>query len=168
MAISMYDVAVPVFEQMLKNLSELLDKAAAHAQQRKFDPAVLLQARLYPDMFPFTRQVQIATDSAKYGVARLAGVTAPKFDDVEATIDELRTRIARTLEFIATVPREAFEGAEKRAVEVPLRTQTLRFDGRTFLLHFTLPNFYFHVTTAYDLLRKDGVQIGKRDFIGPT
>jgi len=166
MAISMYDVAVPVFNQQLKNLSGLLDKASAHAQARQFDVSVLLQARLYPDMFPLTRQVQIACDAAKYGVARLTGTEAPKGEDKEATVDELKARIAATLAFVNSVPRERFDGVESRKVEVPVRTQTYTFDGRTFLLHWAMPNFFFHVTTAYDLLRHNGVEVGKRDFLG--
>jgi uncharacterized protein len=168
MANAMYDAAVPVFNQMLGSLSTLLDKANAHAQAKKFDVSVLLQSRLAPDMLPFVRQVQIACDSAKFGVARLTGVEAPKFPDDEATVDELKDRIARTLEFINGVSKERFEGTAERAVEVPLRDRKLNFDGRSFLLHWSLPNFYFHLTTAYNLLRHNGVEIGKKDFIGPV
>ncbi|HVL55925.1 MAG TPA: DUF1993 domain-containing protein [Burkholderiaceae bacterium] len=166
MAISMYEASVPVFQTMLGNVSTWLDRAAAHAKARKFDAAALLQARLFPDMFPLTRQVQIAADTAKYGVARLAGVSAPRDDDSEASIDELKARIARTLDFIGSVARDRFDGSENRPIEVPLRPQPVRFDdGRTFLLQFTLPNFYFHVTTAYALLRHNGVELGKQDFL---
>jgi uncharacterized protein len=166
MAISMYEASVPAFDRMLGNLSRWLDRAAAHAQAHEFDVAVLLQARLFPDMFAFTRQVQIAADTAKYGVARLAGVSAPRDDGGETTLEQLQSRIARTREFIGSVPPMRFEGSESRPIEVPLRPQPLRFeDGRTFLLQFTLPNFYFHAATAYALLRHNGVALGKADFL---
>jgi uncharacterized protein len=168
MAPSLHDTAVPVFDSMLKNLSTLLDKAVAHAQAKGYEPAVLLQSRLAPDMFPLTRQVQIATDAAKFGVARLTGVEAPKFADDETTFEQLRARIDKTRAFVTGVPRDAFEGAEARRVEVPTRTATYAFDGRTFLLHWAMPNFYFHVVTAYDILRHNGVEVGKRDYLGPV
>jgi hypothetical protein len=163
---SLYDIAVPVFDATLKNLSALLDKGAAQAAARNFDPSALLQARLSPDMFPLTRQVQIAADAAKFGVARLTGVEAPRFEDDETTFEALKARIEKTRAFIASVPREKFEGAETRRVEVPTRAQTYAFDGQSFLLHWALPNFYFHVVTAYDLLRHNGVDVGKRDYLG--
>jgi hypothetical protein len=168
MAPSLQDTAVPVFDSMLKNLSALLDKAVVHAQAKGYEPSVLLQSRLAPDMFPLTRQVQIATDAAKFGVARLTGVEAPKFADDEATFEQLKARIEKTRAFVAGVPRDAFEGAEARRVEVPTRTATYAFDGRTFLLHWAMPNFYFHVVTAYDILRHNGVEVGKRDYLGPV
>lgn len=166
MAITMYEATVPVYNQMLGSLSALLDKAAAHAQAKQFDAAALLQARLFPDMLPFVRQVLIACDSAKFGVARLTGTDAPKWPDDEATIDELKARIDKTLAFVNGVPRERFEGVEDRSVEVPLRDRKLTFDGRTFVFQWSLPNFFFHVTTAYNLLRHNGVEIGKKDFLG--
>ena len=168
MAPSLQDTAVPVFDSMLKNLSALLDKAVVHAQAKGYEPSVLLQSRLAPDMFPLTRQVQIATDAAKFGVARLTGVEAPKFADDEATFEQLKARIEKTRAFVAGVPRDAFEGAEARRVEVPTRTATYAFDGRTFLLHWAMPNFYFHVVTAYDILRHNGVEVGNRDYLGPV
>ncbi|MCA3178650.1 MAG: DUF1993 domain-containing protein [Burkholderiaceae bacterium] len=168
MAPSLQDTAVPVFDSMLKNLSALLDKAVVHAQAKGYEPSVLLQSRLAPDMFPLTRQVQIATDAAKFGVARLTGVEPPKFADDEATFEQLKARIEKTRAFVAGVPRDAFEGAEARRVEVPTRTATYAFDGRTFLLHWAMPNFYFHVVTAYDILRHNGVEVGKRDYLGPV
>ena len=168
MAPSLQDTAVPVFDSMLKNLSALLDKAVVHAQAKGYEPSVLLQSRLAPDMFPLTRQVQIATDAAKFGVARLTGVEAPKFADDETTFEQLKARIEKTRAFVAGVPRDAFEGAEARRVEVPTRTATYAFDGRTFLLHWAMPNFYFHVVTAYDILRHNGVEVGKRDYLGPV
>jgi hypothetical protein len=163
---NLHDVAVPTFELTLRNLSGLLDKAAAHAAAKGYDPAVLLGSRLAPDMFPLTRQVQIATDAAKFGVARLTGVEAPKFADDESTIEQLKARIERTRAFVAGVPREAFEGADERRVEVPVRQQTMAFRGRDFLLHWAMPNFQFHVVTAYAILRHNGVEIGKRDYLG--
>jgi hypothetical protein len=163
---NLYDASVPVFDAMLANLSTLLDKAAMHAAAKKFDSTVLLQSRLAPDMFPLTRQVQIAADAAKLGIARLAAVDAPKYEDDETTIEGLKARIEKTRAFIASVPRERFEGAESRRVEVPTRAQTYAFDGRTFLFHWAMPNFYFHVMTTYNLLRHNGVEIGKRDYLG--
>jgi hypothetical protein len=162
----LYDTAVPVFDAMLKNLSNLLDKAAAHAGAKGYDPAVLLQSRLSPDMFPLLRQVQIAADAAKFGVARLTGVDAPKDADDETTIDHLKARIERTRAFVSGVPREKFAGQETRRVEVPTRATTYAFAGQDFLLRWAMPNFYFHVVTAYDILRHNGVEIGKRDYLG--
>ena len=168
MTASLHDTVVPVFDSMLKNLSALLDKAVAHAASKGYDASVLLQSRLAPDMFPLVRQVQIATDAAKFGVARLTGVEAPKFADDESTVEQLKARIEKTRAFVAGVPREAFEGAETRRVEVPTRATTYAFDGRTFLLQWAMPNFYFHVVTAYGILRHNGVDIGKRDYLGPV
>jgi len=165
---NLYDTAVPVFEAMLGNLSTLLDKAEAHAAAKGYDPAVLLQSRLAPDMLPLVRQVQIACDAAKFGVARLTGVEAPKFADDEASFDQVKARIAKTRTFVTSVPREAFEGAAARRVEVPSRAKAYVFDGRTFLLQWAMPNFYFHVVTTYDILRHNGVEIGKRDYLGPV
>ena len=165
---NLHDASVPVYDAMLRNLSALLDKAAAHAAAKGYDPTVLLQSRLYPDMFPLTRQVQIACDAAKYGVARLTGTEAPKHADDEATIEQLKARIEATRAFVTGVPRERFEGAETRRVEVPTRVTTYAFDGRSFLLHWSLPNFYFHVVTTYDILRHNGVEGGKRDYLGPV
>ena len=166
MTISMYDASVPVFRQMLGSLSALLDKAAAHAQAKGFDPAVLVASRLYPDMFPLARQVQVACDAAKFGSARIAGVDAPKHEDHEQTIDELKARIASTLAFTDTIAREAVDGQEAREVTIPLRDRSLTMKAQPYLLHWVLPNFFFHVTTAYDILRHNGVEIGKRDYLG--
>jgi len=168
MATTLRDAAVPVFDSMLRNLSSLLDKGAAHAAARGYDPAVLLQSRLAPDMLPLARQVQIATDAAKFGVARLTATEAPKFADDETTVEQLKARIEVTRTFVNGVPATAFEGAETRRVEVPTRMATYAFDGRTFLLHWAMPNFYFHVVTAYDILRHNGVDVGKRDYLGPV
>jgi hypothetical protein len=164
--ITMYEVSVPVFVRTLENLSTILDKAAAHAETKKIDPLVLLAARLYPDMFPLTRQVQIACDFAKGTAARLAGQEPPKWDDNEASFADLKARIARTIEFVQGFKAAQFAGAEERDVQMKIRDQTLSFKGQAYLLHMAMPNFYFHATTAYDILRHNGVELGKRDFIG--
>lgn len=164
----MYSASVPVFVRTLGNLSTILDKAAAHAETRKIDPAVFLGARLYPDMFPLTRQVQVACDFAKGPVARLAGQEPPKFDDTEASIAELQARIARTIAFVQEFKPEQFEGSETRDVQLKIRDQAVTVKGLDYLFNLAKPNFYFHATTAYDILRHNGVELGKRDFIGPV
>jgi uncharacterized protein len=167
MPVSMHSASVPLFRQMLGSLRNLLDKAEAHAAAHKFEPAVLLQSRLYPDMFPLLRQVQIAADFAKGICARLADVPVPSHPDTEQTFDELRARIDGTLEFIGGLAPSAFEGGEAR--EIVLRPGTpneRRFDGQQYLFAYGLPQFFFHMTTAYALLRHNGVVIGKRDFMG--
>ena len=167
MPVSMYSASIPVFVRSLGNVSNWLDKAEAHAAAKKFDPAVLLSARLAPDMLPFTRQVQIAADMAKFCVARLSGVAAPKFEDDEASIAELKARIAKTLDYVNSVPAAQIDGSEDKDIEVPTRSaEPMRFKGQAYLLNFALPNFYFHVTTAYALLRHNGVELGKADFLG--
>jgi hypothetical protein len=166
MSLSMYSASVPVFVRMLGNLSSWLDKAQAHAAARKFDPAVFLAARLAPDMLPFPKQIQIACDGAKFGVARLAGVEAPKFEDDESTIAELRERIAKTLAFVQSVPAAQIDGSDDRDITVPRRDGPVVMKGETYLKHFVLPNLYFHTTTAYALLRHNGVELGKSDFLG--
>lgn len=166
MAISMYQASVPVFERMLVNLRGILEKGAAHAQARKFDPAVLVQARLYPDMFPLSRQVQIASDNAKGCAARLAGVEIPKYEDTESSFPELTARIDKTLAFLKTLKPGQIDGSEERPVTLQLRTGALEFKGQAYLLNFALPNFLFHVTTAYAILRHNGVELGKPDFLG--
>jgi hypothetical protein len=166
MALTMHSASVPVFAQMLRNINRWLDKAVAHAQAKKFDPVNYLGARLAPDMLPFTKQIQIASDNAKGCVARLAGVEIPKFEDNEATIDELRARVDKTLKFIESVPASAFEGAASRAIELPRRDkEPLRFGGEDYLRHYALPNFFFHVSMAYALLRHNGVDLGKVDYL---
>jgi len=163
---SMYEFLVPTANRMLGNLSALLDKAAAHAEAKKFDPANLMTTRLAPDMLPFTRQVQIACDQAKGGAARLSGIEVPSYPDVETTIPELKARIAKTLEFVNSVDPTAFAGSEDRLITLKTPTRELQFTGIDYLRGFVLPNFYFHVTTAYALLRHNGVEIGKMDFLG--
>jgi hypothetical protein len=166
MQASMYSLSIPVFRRSLTSLAAILDKAAAYAHERKIDPVALLDARLYPDMLKFSRQVQLASDFAKGAAARLAGETPPKFDDVEVGFDELKGRIARTLEFIERVRPAQIDGSEGRAIELKTATRTLNFSGLDFLTHYALPNFFFHVTTAYAILRHNGVPIGKDDFLG--
>ncbi|HXF45530.1 MAG TPA: DUF1993 domain-containing protein [Burkholderiaceae bacterium] len=166
MTVSMYALSVPVFVKTLGNLDAILDKSATYAQAKKIDPAVLLAARLFPDMFPLAKQVQVACDFAKGAVARLAGVEPPAFDDNERTFDELKARIARTIEYVSGFDEARFAGAEEREVVLKIRERTLIFRGLPYLAHVALPNFFFHVVTAYDILRHNGVELGKRDFIG--
>ena len=162
----MYQASAPRFANILRNLSGLLDKAQAHCEARKIDPAALTAFRLYPDMFPLTRQVQIACDQAKGAVGRLAGVEPPKHEDSEQTFAELQARIARTLEFVESVKPVQIDGSETRDIVLKLRTQELRFKGLDYLFNHAYPNFYFHVTTAYAILRHNGVELGKKDFVG--
>lgn len=166
MSISMYSASVPVYAHTLANLERILDKAEAHAAAKKFDPAVLLGVRLAPDMLPLAKQIQIACDAAKLSVARLAGIDSPKFEDNEASLADLKARIGKTLEFLKTVPAEKVDGSEKRGVRVPRRDGEMKFDGETYLKHYALPNFFFHVTTTYALLRHNGVELGKADYLG--
>jgi hypothetical protein len=165
MSSSLYHASVPVFRQLLGGLSAIMGKAAAYAEARKIDPAVLVAARLYPDMFPFSRQVMIATDFAKGASSRLAGVEVPKYEDTETTFAELQARIAKTMDHLASLTPAQFDGAETRPVTIPLRGEPVTFQGRAYLFHYALPNFYFHVTTAYAILRHNGLEIGKPDFI---
>jgi hypothetical protein len=162
----MYQATVPVYVRMLQNLSAILDKAAANAEARKFDAAILVNARLAPDMFAFSRQVQIVTDNAKGSVARLAGIEIPKYDDTETTLDELKARIAKTIAFIQSVPASQIDGSEDRDIVLKVRGNDLHLKGQPYLLTFALPNFYFHLVTAYDILRHQGVDIGKPDYLG--
>ena len=166
MKISVHAMSVDLFAHALGNLSALLEKAVADAKERKFDPAVLLGSRLAPDMFPLTRQVQIACDLAKNSVARLAAQEPPRFPDTEASFEELHARIARTIDYLRGVPTSALEGAETRDIKVPAGERTLEFKGLEFLGQYAIPNVFFHVTTAYAILRHNGVDIGKRDFLG--
>lgn len=166
MTISMHQASAPVFTHSLRTLSALLDKGMAFAEAKRIDPGVLLGSRLAPDMLPLTRQIQMASDSAKGAVARLGGVEVPAMPDTETTIDELKARIARTIEFIDSVPAAQVDGSEAREVVLKLRSGDITFTGQSYLLHFALPNFFFHVTTAYNILRHNGVEIGKRDYLG--
>lgn len=166
MPISMYDLTVPSLVRILTNLRGLLDKAAAHAEAKKVDPLALTRFRLYPDMLPFTFQVQVACDMSKGCVARLAGLEAPKFDDSEQTFAELSARIDKTLDFVRSARREQIEGTESKAVTLKSPRGDLNFDGQTYVQFFVLPNIYFHAATAYNILRHNGVEIGKMDFLG--
>jgi hypothetical protein len=167
MKINVQAVTVDVFAHSLNSLSSLLEKGLAHAGAKKFDPSVLVNARLAPDMFPLSRQVQIACDLAKNSAARLAGLEPPRFEDNEKTIEELRARIARTIDYLKSVPATAFEGAEDRDIKVPAGPEKfLDFKGLAFVQRWAIPNVFFHITTAYGILRHNGVDVGKRDFLG--
>ena len=169
MTMSMSSASLPVFTMTLGNLSHILDKAQAHVEARKIDPAALLHYRLAPDMLPFTRQILIACDAAKNGVARISGVEAPKFDDTETTFPELKARIKKTLDYLATVPGAALDGTEEKEITFPVgREATRTMKCEAYLKHWALPNFFFHVTTAYAILRHNGVELGKSDYlVGP-
>jgi len=162
----MYQASAPRFVNILKNLSAILDKAQAHAEAKKIDPTVFTSARLYPDMLAMARQVQIATDTAKAAMARLAGVEIPKYEDTEQTFAELKARVAKTIEYINTFKPAQIEGTDEKEVVIKLGGNDTKLTGMQYLLGHAHPNFYFHVTTAYDILRHNGVEIGKRDYIG--
>lgn len=167
MPISMHSASVPTFVRTLTNMLRWLDKAQAHAEARKFDTGNYLALRLAPDMLPFVNQVRIACDNAKGCAARLGGVENPKHEDNEASFDELRARIRKTIAFVQAVPAEGFSGSETREIVLQVRNRDpLRYDGETYLKHFALPNFFFHATMSYALLRDAGVELGKPDFIG--
>jgi len=166
MMISMYQASVPYFLRLLGNLREILQKGVAHAEAKKFDAAVLVNARLAPDMLPLVRQIQIASDNAKGPAARLAGIDPPKFEDTETTMPQLLERIDKTVAFLKTLKPEQIDGSEGRDIVLPLRSGTLNFKGMNYLMFFALPNFTFHVVTAYNILRHNGVEIGKFDFLG--
>jgi hypothetical protein len=165
MAITLYQASVPVFQQMLKALRGILVKAQQQSETMKVAPEVLLQARLYPNMFPLARQVQIATDFAKGCPSRLAGVEPPKYEDTEKTFPELLARIDRTLEYIGSLKPEQIDGQEARTITMTIGGNPMTFAGQPYLLHFAIPNFFFHVTTAYAILRENGIDVGKRDFV---
>ena len=166
MALSVYQSSVGVYQVALPAFSAVLTKAAEHAVQAKFDASVYMTLRLRPNMLPFARQVQIFCDNAKNATGRLTGVEAPRFEDNETTLDELKARIDNTLAFLATLDKNALEAGAAREIVFPLGPAKARMQGDNYLLHFALPNFYFHLTTAYDLLREAGVDLGKRDFLG--
>jgi uncharacterized protein len=167
MTITMHSASVPIFERQLGALLTWLDKAEAHAAARKFDPANYLQLRLAPDMLPFVSQIRIAGDTAKGCAARLAGQEIPKFEDNEASLVELRERVRRTLDYLESVPASAIDGSEGREIVLPMRNRDpIRFTGETYLRHWALPNFFFHVSMAYALLRHAGVELGKADYLG--
>jgi len=164
--ISMYQASIPTLIHTLSNLVSILQKGAAHAENKKFDPTVLINSRLYPDMLPFSRQIQIATDNAKGCAARLAGLEPPKYEDTEASFPELIARVQKTIDYLKTFKPEQIDGSEDKTISLPLRNNVMTFQGMPYLLNFVLPNVYFHVTTAYDILRHNGVELGKQDFIG--
>jgi len=166
MSISMYLASVPPILRALTNLRAILEKAAAHAEARKIAPSVLVNARLYPDMFPLSRQVQIATDNAKGAASRLAGMEPPKYEDNESTFQELVARIDKTIALLETFKPEQIDGSEDKTITLAMRDRTITFKGMPYLLDYALPNFYFHVVTAYAILRHSGVEIGKHDFLG--
>ena len=167
MSVSMSKISIPVFEIGLGALSDVLDKAAAYAATKKIDPSVLLQSRLSPDMFALVRQVQIASDQAKNGTARLAGVEAPRYEDNETTIDQLKERVAKTLSYVKTLDPKQIDASADRDITFPLGPANKgHMKGADYLNHFVLPNFYFHITAAYAILRHCGVDLGKRDFLG--
>jgi len=166
MALSMYAASVPVLKSMLQNLAAILGKADTHAASRKIDPSVFITARLAPDMLPLSKQIQIATDQAKGCAARLAGIEIPKFEDTETTFDELQQRIGKTISFLDSVKADQIDGSEERDITFQIHEMKFDFTGQGYLLNWVLPNFFFHVTTAYDILRHNGVELGKRDFLG--
>ena len=166
MKISVHAQSVDIFTPALTNLAAILEKGQAHAIARKFDPTVLVTSRLAPDMLPLARQVQIACDIAKNAVSRLAGIDPPRYEDTEKTIEELRARIAKTIDYMKSIPASALEAAEDRDIKVPSGQRTLEFKGLTFLQRFAIPNVFFHVTTTYNILRHNGVELGKMDFLG--
>jgi hypothetical protein len=166
MKISMYQAAVPPAIRTLTNLAAILDKAAAHCEAKKIDPAVLVNARLFPDMFPLSRQVQIATDVAKGGAARLAGQDPPAYEDKESTFPELIARVRKTIEYLKSFRAEQLDGTEEKAITLKMRNGERHFQGLPYVQSFVLPNVYFHVATAYNILRHNGVEIGKQDFLG--
>ena len=166
MALSMHEIAVPAFTQQLTTLSDILDLTAAHAEARKLDPAMFLASRLSPDMFSLAQQVRQATDHVQRCMAKLAGIDELTFDKDEQTVDDLKARIAKTLDFVLSVPADKLDGSEDKPIELVTRVRTMNFPGRHYLLHFVFPQFFFHVTTAYDIARHAGVELGKRHYLG--
>ena len=166
MKISVHSLVVEQVSHSLNQLLVMLDKATAYAEAKKFDSSVLVNARLAPDMLPFAKQIQIASDNAKFGVARLGGLEAPKFEDNEKTLDELKARVRKTVDYLRSVPATAFEGAEDRDIKIAVPNRTFEMKGLNYLRGWVLPNVFFHITAAYLILRHNGVDVGKRDFLG--
>lgn len=166
MAVSMYANSVPVFQRLLKNLSGVLEKGEAFAAAKKIEPEVLINSRLAPDMFPLKRQVQIATDMAKAATARLAGVDIPKWEDNEASFADLKARIQKTIDYVGSFKPEQIDGSEAKDIHLTIAQKPAVLKGHTYLMTHAYPHFFFHVTTTYDILRHNGVEIGKRDYIG--
>lgn len=167
MTISMYQASVPAFIRALNNLAAILEKGAAYAQARKIDESVLLNSRLFPDMFPLVRQVQIATDTARSGAGRLAGVDFPSYEDKESTFQELALRIRNTIGFLESLQPAQVDGSEDKTITWQTRSSTKSMLGQPYLMNYLLPNIHFHVATAYSILRHNGVEVGKKDFLGP-
>ncbi|MGZ5071437.1 MAG: DUF1993 domain-containing protein [Methylobacter sp.] len=165
-SLSMYAISIPPIIRSLSNLRSILEKAVVYAEAKKINPSVLVNARLYPDMYPLSRQIQIATDVAKGAASRLAGLEPPKFEDNESTFPELLERIDKTLALLESIKPEQIDGSENRTITLPMHDKTINFKGLPYLLDFVLPNVYFHVTTAYAILRHNGMEIGKKDFLG--
>ena len=161
-----YEATVPVLSNFLKGLQVILKKAEAHCIARKIDPDAILKARLFPDMFHFTRQVQLVTDFAKGACARLGGIAVPSYADEEMTFDELQARLAKTIDFLASLKKEQFAEAATRTVTIKVGGNDMTFSGTEYLMGYALPNFYFHLTTAYNILRHNGLELGKKDFMG--
>jgi hypothetical protein len=166
MSITLYQASIPSFVRLLGNLSAILDKAAAHAEAKKIDPAIFINARLAPDMYPLSRQVQIATDIVKGCAARLGGIDVPSYADNETTFAELQARIAKTVVFLQSVSAAQIDGSEERKITLRMGSREVNFLGQAYLLDFVYPNFYFHITTTYAILRHNGVEIGKMDYLG--
>lgn len=166
MSLTMYQASIPVFIRMLGNLSSILDKATAHAETKKIDPAIFINARLAPDMYPLSRQIQIATDVVKGCAARLSGIDVPRYEDNESTFQELQARIAKTVVFLQSVKADQINGSEERTVTLKIHGRDTDFLGQPYLLNFVIPNFYFHISTAYAILRHNGLDLGKNDFTG--
>ena len=166
MTISMYQALVPSIIRSLNNLIAILEKGAAHAEAKKIDPSILINSRLYPDMLPLVRQIQIASDIARRGAAKLAESEAPQIEDTETTFPELIARLQKTIVYLETLTPEQIDGSEEKSISLPIGKETLTFQGLSYVLFFILPNVYFHVTTTYNILRHSGVELGKRDFLG--
>ncbi len=166
MSLTMYQASIPAFVRMLDNLSNILDKAAAHAEAKKIAPAIFINARLAPDMFPLSRQVQIATDMVKGCAARLSGIEVPSYEDNETTFEELQARVAKTIAFLQSISAEQIDGSEERDITVKFGSREFKFLGQAYLVDFVIPNFHFHLTSTYAILRHNGVDIGKMDYIG--
>ena len=166
MSLTMHSCSIPYFIRSLNNLSAILKKGAEHAAEKEIDPVVFVTARLFPDMFPLSRQVQIACDVCKGAATRISGIEAPSFDDVESSFEQLQERIAKTIAFLESVPTEAMNGAEQKKVMLQAGTYEIEFTGATYLSTWALPNLYFHVTTSYNILRHNGVSLGKIDYVG--
>lgn len=168
MSLSLYDASIPTFVHSLRALKAILEKAVTHAEARKFDPNIFVSSRLYPDMLPFSRQIQIASDAAKGAAARLSGTEPPKFEDTETTMAELIARITKTIDYLEGFKPEQFAGDDNRVISIKTPRISLNFTAVNFVRHWALANFFFHVTTAYALLRHGGVEVGKQDFLGPV